>query len=235
MPLYAQLAAFLLKEIKGGVFLVGKRIPSENVLAEQFGIGRPTVRQATDTLVRQGYLQRRRGAGTYVRERSPDVDLFSLGSTLESFSRQGIELSTRLVKAPHLVEAHEGGTHPLSNRSTYHLVRLGSVDGEPVLLERFWFLADIFPFFDQLQVAGRSLSEAVVQRYQLVVSSAEQRFSVRRASDAESALLELEKDESLLQVERELHFFTAKSAVFAQMVCRGDKFTFSQHINALGE
>lgn len=45
---------------------VGQRIPNEFELAEQFGVGRSTVREAVKGLVSKGVLEVRRGSGTYV-------------------------------------------------------------------------------------------------------------------------------------------------------------------------
>ena len=46
----------------------GDAIPSERQLSVDLGVSRLTVRAALDDLVREGYLVRRRGAGTFVSE-----------------------------------------------------------------------------------------------------------------------------------------------------------------------
>ncbi len=45
---------------------IGSRIPNEFELAEKFGVGRSTVREAVKGLVSKGVLEVRRGSGTYV-------------------------------------------------------------------------------------------------------------------------------------------------------------------------
>jgi len=45
---------------------VGQAIPSERQLSTDFGVSRLTVRAALDDLVREGFLVRRRGSGTFV-------------------------------------------------------------------------------------------------------------------------------------------------------------------------
>jgi GntR family transcriptional regulator len=47
---------------------VGDAIPSERQLSADLGVSRLTVRAALDDLVREGYLVRRRGSGTFVSE-----------------------------------------------------------------------------------------------------------------------------------------------------------------------
>ena len=45
---------------------VGDKIPNEFELAEKFGVGRSTIREAVKGLVSRGMLEVRRGSGTYV-------------------------------------------------------------------------------------------------------------------------------------------------------------------------
>lgn len=45
---------------------IGNKIPNEFELAEKFGVGRSTIREAVKGLVTRGILEVRRGAGTYV-------------------------------------------------------------------------------------------------------------------------------------------------------------------------
>lgn len=45
---------------------VGQKIPNEFDLAERFGVGRSTIREAVKSLVSKGVLEVRRGSGTFV-------------------------------------------------------------------------------------------------------------------------------------------------------------------------
>src|SRR3954447_137007 len=132
VPLYHQLAERLFAQIRAGRYAPGSKLPSEHELAETFKLGRPTVRQATASLIHRGLLERRRGSGTYVRSVPAQVDLFSLGGTLVSFEARGIALEARLVGKPQVARIDEAG-HPLAGREATRVVRLSSVDGEPVL------------------------------------------------------------------------------------------------------
>lgn len=65
----AQLEAMILE----GTFKVGERLPAERALAEQFGVSRPSLREAIQKLVAKGLLTSRHGGGNYVAQ--------TLGST----------------------------------------------------------------------------------------------------------------------------------------------------------
>ncbi|HEY3438212.1 MAG TPA: FadR/GntR family transcriptional regulator [Actinotalea sp.] len=56
----------LRQQITSGAWVVGMRIPAEPELTELIGVGRNTVREAVQSLVHAGMLERRQGSGTYV-------------------------------------------------------------------------------------------------------------------------------------------------------------------------
>ncbi|AKU19167.1 FadR/GntR family transcriptional regulator [Luteipulveratus mongoliensis] len=64
--LIEQVTAILRDEIADGRWAVGDRIPTEPELSDMTGAGRNTVREAVQSLVHAGLLERRQGSGTYV-------------------------------------------------------------------------------------------------------------------------------------------------------------------------
>jgi GntR family transcriptional regulator len=231
LPLYHQLADELFEEICAGGYPPGEKIPSEHELARKHRLGRPTVRQATETLIRRGVLVRRRGSGTYVRSVPVQVDLFSLGGTLSSFEKRGIALQGELLGRPRSEVIDEPG-HPLAGRRAVRVVRRSSVDAQPVLLEEIDFDDQRFPGLARLSLKGRSLSEVVERRYHLRVQSADQSFRVQDLDAARAARLGLAAGDAILCVDRTLHFLQAPAAVFARMFCRTDRFVFTQRMGA---
>jgi len=57
----------LLGAIDKGVYKVGDKLPSEQVITEQTGVSRPSVREALGALRLVGILETRMGDGTYVK------------------------------------------------------------------------------------------------------------------------------------------------------------------------
>ena len=105
IPLYHQLAEILLQEIRSGAYPDGSRIPAEQRLAARYQIGRPTVRQAIDLLVRKGLLKRKRGSGTFVCSNKQEIGLFSLDGTLSAFYKKGVSVTTRILRKMQLKKA----------------------------------------------------------------------------------------------------------------------------------
>ena len=83
-PLYMQLKNKIIEKIRGGEFKRGNPLPTEQELCATFGISRYPVRQAMEELVKEGYLNRTRGRGTFVSEELPEA-VSSAGKKLLGF------------------------------------------------------------------------------------------------------------------------------------------------------
>src|SRR3954464_2676134 len=68
--LIEQVIEQLREQISAGTWAIGSRIPTESELPRLLGVGRNTVREAVQSLVHAGLLERRQGSGTYVLSRS---------------------------------------------------------------------------------------------------------------------------------------------------------------------
>lgn len=70
--LSAQIADHLRAAIQAGDFAEDTRLPPERVLAATFGVSRPSIREALQTLVAAGLVERRQGSGTRIRVHNND-------------------------------------------------------------------------------------------------------------------------------------------------------------------
>lgn len=227
VPLYRQLADRILADINAGVHQVASRIPSEHELADAFDIGRPTVRQATDMLVRQGRLERRRGSGTYVLPPTRSIDLFSLAGTSAALGESDLDAKLTLVSGP-VRESINTATSDEPQADTFRVERCAIVEGKPVLFETLWFNADLFHGLDKLTLADQSLSALVRDRYFLEPTSADQTFYAITADAKIAAQLKVAVGKPLLRVLRVLHFGETQHALTVEIICLTDQFEFSQ-------
>ena len=68
-------AEALEEAIEAGTYRPGSRLPSEEELAEQLAVSRPTLRETLRLLEERGMISRRHGRGTFVRERPIQKEL----------------------------------------------------------------------------------------------------------------------------------------------------------------
>src|SRR5260370_10465888 len=69
--LYQQIARAIAAAIVEGRYAPGDKLPSERELADEFGVSRPTIRDAMIALEFQGLVEARQGSGVYVNASAP--------------------------------------------------------------------------------------------------------------------------------------------------------------------
>ncbi len=230
LPLYRQLAEILLEGIRSGNYSPGDRIPSEPQLAKDYGIGRPTVRQAIDVLVRQRLLSRRRGSGTYVRAPEQEIDLFSLAGTSSAFQKKGIAVDVQLLQNTKRVNVPADAENPFAGGAAFFLSRLNRVDGVPVLLEAIYLHPVLFKGIERMDLAGRSLSLVVESSFYMRPVGGRQTFRIGYLDARKAAVMDITADTPVLVVQRFLNFKQAPNAVFSILYCNTEPFVFSQQI-----
>ncbi len=230
LPLYHQLAEILTTKIRSGEYAPGTRIPPETGLAQAYGIGRPTVRQAVDILVRKGLVKRRRGAGTFVAEPGKEVDLFSLAGTSAAFQRQGIAVDIQMLGPICLGPVPVDDENPFSGLEAYYVSRLTLAKKEPVLLENIYLHPLLFKGIEQMDLTGKSLARVVSDTFYMVPDCGRQTFRVTSVTHHQAKVLGLSVDDPVLLVKRSLDFPQADNAVYSELLCRTDQFVFSQTI-----
>lgn len=77
---WGQIRRDVRRRVDEGEFVSGARIPTEAALMEHYGVSRVTIRRALAAMVEDGYVESRRGSGTYVTGRALtgryDLDLY---------------------------------------------------------------------------------------------------------------------------------------------------------------
>lgn len=114
-PLYAQVADALRERIVKGVWPIGTRMPTLPELAEEFGVGLVTVRQAVQLLKNEKLVAPEQGRGTFVRDKPQVHPRMRVETSLQGLA----ELYRKL--APRVLPLDEGTAMP----------RLEADDGQP--------------------------------------------------------------------------------------------------------
>lgn len=105
--LYQQVAGAVVAAIEQDRYKAGDRLPSERDLAEEFGVSRPTVREAMIALEIRGLVETRHGSGVYVTHARPDAPLpeLDIGAFELTESRRVFEGEVCALAAATITEA----------------------------------------------------------------------------------------------------------------------------------
>lgn len=100
VPKYLQIADYFREQIENGELQPGSEIDSERVIAETFGVSRPTATRAIAALRQWNLVASQPGLGTFVREntaaRSEDADEDELALRLDQLERRLAKFSPDL-------------------------------------------------------------------------------------------------------------------------------------------
>lgn len=231
VPLYFQFAQQLQKLIETGVLPPGTRLSNEVALADQFGLSRPTMRQAMQHLVDKGLLARKRGVGTQVvtNRIRRQIEFTSLYDDLAREERRPRTevLSIATVPADADVAAAlrlDEGAEVLA------MERLRFADDEPIALMRNHLPVGL------IELTSESLVEAGL--YQLLrqsgigLSTARQSIGARRATAAEAELLDEGRGATLLTMNRTAYDASGKPVEYGAHVYRASRYSFEMTVAA---
>lgn len=96
-PLYAKVEAALASDISSGLLPPGGQLPPEDQLIQRFGVSRTTIRKAIENLVSGGWVEIRRGKGTFVAQRRITQELTELTGFVEDMQALGRTPTARLL------------------------------------------------------------------------------------------------------------------------------------------
>ena len=102
--LYQQIARAISVAIAGGRYAPGERLPSERELADEFGVSRPTIRDAMIALEFQGLVEARPGSGVFVAAASaanesdePGISALAIAEAQRLFEGEACALAAACI------------------------------------------------------------------------------------------------------------------------------------------
>lgn len=225
IPLYFQIATRIESVILDGQLPPGSRLENEVALGERLGLSRPTVRRAIQDLVDKGLVVRRRGIGTQVvhGQVTRKVELTSLYEDLASDNRAPTTelLTHEVIKADARV-AERLGTEVGS--PVLHTKRVRSADGVPLaILENY--LPNDFTNVTEVDLREHGLYQ-VLRGRGVTIRVARQNIGARRATSSESNLLQIDRHDPVLTMDRTAFDSSGRAVEYGHHAYRPDLYSF---------
>ena len=228
VPLHLQVRNYLLGCMERGQLLPGQKLLQEREYAARFGISLAPVRQAILDLVKEGYLYRVPGRGTFVREQKVEAKISILSSFTESMRAKGLSAVLRVVelridKAPAVVRL----IPETQDQQFVFLQRVAMVEGTAMALLTSYLPSRLVPGLESLDLNGQSLYRTLEERYGIVLARAESSIEVVRCRGTQSIVLGVPQGTPMLQVEGKTYDVKDQFVEFAQVLYRADRFRFT--------
>jgi GntR family transcriptional regulator len=204
---------------------VGDAIPSERQLSADFGVSRLTVRAALDDLVREGYLVRRHGSGTFVSEPKIAQEL-TMTSFTEDMRRRGLRPESKTLDLRVVPAGARLGRllHVSPSEPVLVVDRLRLADGESMAIETLHIRAGHVPGLTADDLEAMSFYELLGDRYGIVVVGGEQTIEPTVTDEEESKALGVPLHSPAFRFERVTRAQGGEIVEFVESIYRGDRY-----------
>jgi GntR family transcriptional regulator len=205
--------------------VVGEAIPSERRLSGKLGVSRLTVRAALDDLVREGYLKRRHGAGTFVSEPRIAQEV-TMTSFTEDMRRRGMEPSSKTLELKKVPAGARLGRllHVSPSEQIVVMKRLRYADRETMAIETLHVAEALVPGLKARDLEQQSFYELLEERFGVVVVGGSQAIEPTVANEEESAALGVPLHSPAFLFERTTRSADGTIVEYGRSIYRGDRY-----------
>ena len=228
IPLYIQIAEGLIAQIASGELTPQDRLPSERELSEELGVTRMTLRRALGVLESQGLIIRVHGVGTYIAEPKIERQMEKVFRFSNKMQERGFNPGAKIISIEHIVadRALSMKLALLDSSAVFSILRLRSINKEPVMLESYAIPEERFPGLDRYDLEGRSIYEVMEIEYNVSILRARQSFEPVIATTFEAELLNIPVGDALM-LEKRLSYDEDNIPIeYGVDRYRGDRFRF---------
>lgn len=228
IPPYVQIAEGLIAQIESGALCPGEQLPPERELSENFGVTRMTLRRALRALDEQGLIIRKHGIGTFIAEPKIDRKMEVVFRFSSHMQQRGFKPQAKLINFEQIMAESSMAKDllvPISSQ-IYSILRLRSINHEPVMLESYLIPVPRFPGLDQYDLENRSIYEILEYEYGIPIARARQSFEPVIATDFEARLLDISVGDALMMEKRLSYDVNDLPIEFGKDRYRGDRFRF---------
>ncbi len=197
-----QVADVLRQQVLSEAFGAGP-LPHEDVLAQEFGASRNTVRQALDLLRGEGLVRRVPGSGTLVAAEKVPHGLNRLEGLAETLHEHGEVVnevrSFGPVRAPGAVARRFGLP---DGADVVYVERLRRLNGLPLSLDLTYLAPDIGALLEPADLAHRDVFRLIEEAAGQPLGAADITLEAVNADAHSAAVLEVPRGSALLMLER---------------------------------
>jgi GntR family transcriptional regulator len=233
IPLYRQVERHLLAMIESGTLRAGDRVPSEAVLAEEFGVNRLTVRQAIGELSRAGHVSAKQGLGTFVSvpplvvevELPPQRVSGAQLRGAQLYAAQGKVMREAIITCE--IAGDERIAEALGAQGDLHKISTITSDEDgPYIVSSFWIDTERFSDVQEWLVDAVAVYDVLRDRFGVELSIAWRSYAAVAASSIESELLNIPVGSPLMHREGVNNDRAGRPTVFLIRRIRGDRIRF---------
>lgn len=226
-PIYIRIHNELQANIENGQWQVGEKIPAERALAEHFHVSRMTLREAIQTLVDEGILERRVGSGTFVANRKVQEKMTGVTSFTELMQHQGKRPSSKTISYHQTVASKIEAKclHLKPNDQVLRMERIRYGSGVPICYEVATVPYSLVANFSKDEVTS-SFYRTLETKANLHPGHATQAVSATNATERIAKYLDIRRGDALLRMTQISYLQDGRPFEYVHTQYVGSRFEF---------
>lgn len=232
-PLYLQIEADIKNSILSKKYKPGEKLPTENVLSEQYDVSKITIRKAIQKLSDEGFVKKVQGKGTFVTYQKEKLVLNKTSGFKEALSTKGHSAKNEVIQASFL-NADKTIAEKLSipiNTKIVYLERLVWEDNEPMALDKIYFENDKFPDFITKLDDNLSFYQILEESYAIKPKNSILEINGISANSHQADLLKCNIGDPLFYINKISYDENNKPIHFSLTTIRCDRITYVVYNN----
>jgi len=224
-PVYKRIQSAIRRRIKVAELNPGDAVPSERELAKTHKVSLMTARHALAGLEREGVVERRRGAGTFVA--APKIHFNKLMSYTEHMSSRGLAPRSRVLVAK-VIEDEQEIAARLGLPAASRMVKIGRLrltGEEPFALETCYLPAADFSGLVTAGLGRSSLFAVLQHDYNVELAYADEEIDATAADANLAEMLALPKGSALLRIRQVIYSTKGKATIYVVGFYRSERHT----------
>ncbi len=231
--LYVQVYAIFFKKIESGEWRDGLQIPSEDELCRMYDVSKVTVREAIHELVREGYLKRQQGKGTFVTYAIPHAGiLMKVRLSGNDLFGEEVPVSKEIVERGVRESSEETKKLLMTDENIYYILSRMIVNDEP-FAEEFFIPMFILPDIHSEKISDKSLYDLIEEKGTKKISKISQTAEIAELKERTARVIKSQEGVSALLFTRIMISSDGSPIAFSRLIGGGRKHTLQMEFQRL--
>jgi len=231
--LYVQIYGVIRRMIEEGEWTPGSMIPSEDELCKIFLVSKTTIRLALADLVREGYLRRQQGKGTFVKSPVPNSGITMVTRVSEAIDADGFSGGRESLETGTLRPDEEISGILDFNGPVFYAKCRNIYDHEPTSIEELFVPLMYFPGIEGEDFCEASFFGIVRRRSLRKLDRIAQTIEAVHLKNDITALMEADSDEPALLLQRVFIDAEGKPIAYMRLFGRAGYYCFKVEFESI--
>jgi DNA-binding GntR family transcriptional regulator len=222
--LYVQIYSIILDKIESREWTSGSQIPPEDELCRIYDVSKVTVREAIQELVREGYLTRHQGKGTFVAYTMPHLGIVMRTRLSENMFGEEVKVRREVMERGFReVTSDINKVFTTENADIYYILSRKMVDDE-LFNEEIFVPSFILPGLENEEVTQKSLYDLIEEKGTKKIFRVVQTIEIMKLQKESAVLLNAMEGSSALLISRILVGSDGSPIAYTRLVgCGGGR------------